>query len=78
VSDCYTHEINKLILAADLKPDLDAATAANTQLSANWGVVKDWNEGSRYEQFDEAKARGLYDAITNDPDGVILWIRARW
>jgi HEPN domain-containing protein len=78
VQDCYTHELNKLVAAAGLKPDLDAVTAANAVLSGNWGVVQKWNEASRYEQKTLAQAQDLYDAITNNPDGVMPWIRLHW
>ena len=78
VEECYTHNLEKLLKAAGLKPALDADTAANAAFSNNWGVAKDWDESSRYEQKTRADAQTLYDAITNDPDGVLPWIRLRW
>lgn len=78
VQDCYTHDLDKLLKAATLQPILDADIAANGNLSANWGIAKDWEEGSRYEQKTEAEARALCDAITNNPDGVLSWIRKHW
>ena len=47
-------------------------------LDANWRVVKDWNEQSRYANTSHYDARKLYNAITNKKNGVMLWIRARW
>jgi hypothetical protein len=78
VQDCYTHDLDKLLRAAGLKPDLDNDTAANLALSSNWGTAKDWEETSRYEQKTQAQAQALYDALTNNPDGVLAWIRIRW
>jgi hypothetical protein len=36
---CYIPDPEKLVELADLKPDLDAATATNATLSGNWGVA---------------------------------------
>jgi hypothetical protein len=41
-------------------------------------AAKDWQETSRYEQETQAKAETLYDAITNNPDGVLPSLRLRW
>jgi hypothetical protein len=61
-----------------LKPTLDTATTANPALSGNWGTVKDWNEGSRYEQTAQPEAQALYDAITDPANGVMQWLRLHW
>jgi hypothetical protein len=75
VQDCHTHDLDKLVNAGGLKPALDAATAANSTLSGYWGTVKDWNEGSRYEQTAQPEAQeALYDAITDPANGVMQWI----
>src|SRR5947209_19121906 len=47
---CWTHDLEELLKLANLKPTLDADTAANAALFANWGVAKVWKETSRYEQ----------------------------
>ena len=75
---CWTHDLEGLLVLANLKPTLDADTAAKPVLSGNWGIAKDWEETSRYQQRTQAEAQALYDAITNDPDGVLPWIRLRW
>jgi len=78
VEECYTHHLDKLLKAAGLKPALDADTLAKPVLMGNWGVVKDWQETSRYGQKTQVEAQALYDAITHNPDGVLPWIRIRW
>ena len=75
---CWTHDLEELLKLANLKPALDIAAAQNPLLSASWAVVKDWKETSRYEQKAQADAQALYDAIANQPDGVLQWIRIRW
>ena len=75
---CWTHNLETLLALADLKPSLDADIAANVVLSTNWIVAKDWSEASRYEQKTQSEAETVFDAIANDPDGVLPWIRIRW
>jgi hypothetical protein len=62
---------------ADVKALL-AACAADAELSDNWGIVKDWNEASRYERTARPKALALYAAVTNSKHGVLPWMRSRW
>jgi hypothetical protein len=78
LADCWTHELDKLLDLANLTADLGVACGANPALRGYWGVAKDWKETSRYEQKTEAEARGLYEAITHDPDGVLKWIQRHW
>ena len=41
-------------------------------------AAKAWQETSRSEQETQAEAETFYDAITNNPDGFLLWLRLRW
>jgi hypothetical protein len=78
VSDCHTHNILVLVRLAGLEAARAADAAANHALGQNWIVVKDWNERSRYQRHSQVKAQKLIDAITNVPNGVLPWIKARW
>jgi hypothetical protein len=78
LADCWTHDRDKLVGLAGLKTDLRTACGANPALNGYWGVTKDWQETSRYQQKTEAQAKALYEAVTQPPDGVYLWIQARW
>jgi HEPN domain-containing protein len=75
---CWTHDLKQLVDLANLKDEQDTANRANANLFANWGVVCNWKETSRYEEKTALEARGLYDAITHVPDGVLAWIRLHW
>ncbi len=75
---CWTHDFEDLLVLANLKLTLSADAPANTALFANWAEAKGWNEISRYGQKTQSEAQALYDAITNNPDGVLAWIRKRW
>jgi hypothetical protein len=75
---CWTHDLEGLLALANLAPTLAADTAANPALSANSAVAKDWAETSRSVQKTQPEAETLSEAITNDPSGVLPWIRIRW
>jgi hypothetical protein len=77
-SDAWTHDLESLLVVADIKDDRDNDAAASLALYQNWQQVKDWNERSRYEQMTQAMAQRLFEAVTDPTDGVMQWIRARW
>jgi hypothetical protein len=88
--ECLTHEFAELIRLAGLNFELNAKLAASAAMpmvagslpggpfGTRWGTVLKWSVGSRYQTRSEAEARGLFEAITNDPDGVMLWIQNYW
>lgn len=78
LTECWTHDLEKLVGLAGLTSDLGAACGANATLRAYWGVTKDWKETSRYEEKSEAQAKALHEAVTHNPDGVFLWVQTRW
>jgi HEPN domain-containing protein len=75
---CWTHDLDKLIALAELNESLGRAMGANPRFEANVNVVKAWKETSRYRPAEEVEARRLYEAITEQPDGVLQWIRTYW
>ena len=75
---CWTHDLEDLLALANLRPSLDAEADANAALFVNWAVAKDWKETSRYEQKTQPEAQAMYDAVADNPDGVLEWIRKRW
>lgn len=77
-SAIYIHDLKKLIDFAGLKALFDADIAANATLFGYWGTVLAWTEHSRYDNKDESAARELYEAIANNPDGVLQWIKRYW
>jgi HEPN domain-containing protein len=78
VEECYTHDLEKLLRAAGLSDEMDADKDANPALEVAWEIVTQWREVSRYEQKTQAEAEAMCRAITQDPDGVLSWIRQRW
>lgn len=75
---CWTHDFGELIKLAGLTTELNARLAASAAFVGHWGTATQWKETSRYEAKSEVEARSLIEAITNDPDGVLRWIRNYW
>jgi hypothetical protein len=75
---CWTHSVEELVKLAGLETIRAADTAANAGLGRNWLIVKDWGENSRYQMTSHQKAKKLYNAIADNVNGVMQWIRARW
>jgi hypothetical protein len=75
---CWTHNIEDLVKLAGLEAARLADTSANPALKANWLIVKDWSETSRYEAKSHWIAKKLYKALTDKTNGVMPWIRGRW
>jgi hypothetical protein len=78
VTDSHTHDLVALMRLAGLESALQAEMAANGPLGQNWLVVKDWSERSRYERHTQVKAQKMIDAVTDNANGVLTWIKARW
>jgi hypothetical protein len=82
VDDCLTHDFGRLIQLAGLTDDLNANQAAsaagNGAFVGHWGTVTQWKVTSRYEPKTEVEAKNLYDAITQEPDGVLKWLQNYW
>ena len=76
--NCWTHEIERLVELAALGPQRQSAIEGNASVARNWLIVKDWKESSRYELKSQAEAERLFDAVTNNPDGVLAWIKSHW
>lgn len=75
---CWTHDIEVLLMAADLKVARDIDVGVNPDLGSNWIIVKDWSEISRYQKKSESQARELCAAVTDTANGVLPWIKTRW
>ncbi len=72
----YTHNLEELLKIAQLEKQLETDAKTNPNLGINWGVVKAWNEETRY------KPSGLngrdFCAAISGQSGVLPWIKQRW
>jgi hypothetical protein len=79
VSDCHTHDADKLIKLAGLKILVEREIGANPSFAKNWALVKDWKVESRYDHnISETLASGLYSAVASRKHGVLQWLRQHW
>lgn len=78
VNGMYQHNLQNLIGLDALLTALQADTANDSRLEANWNTVKDWDDEKRYDVVDGQEAKGLYEATTEMGSGVLPWIRGRW
>jgi hypothetical protein len=78
INEIYTHNLKDLVKSAGLEPLRAAYEKANVNFAANWAIVKDWNETSRYNTFTPIQAQELFNSITSRSGGVLPWIRQYW
>lgn len=79
VNDVYTHDMDKLLDLAALRPTLRQDAAVHSALQTNWNVAKDWKETVRYNpDITAQEAQDLYSACTARLYGVLTWLRNRW
>jgi hypothetical protein len=78
VKKVYTHDLPALVGIANLNADLTASLRADPDFAANWRLVCEWNESSRYESFAHGDAAELIGSITDPDHGILQWIEARW
>jgi len=75
---CWTHDIEELVKQAGLEVERDKSAGANLNLGHNWLIAKDWSESSRYRMSTQLQAEKLFNALTDNPNGVLLWIKTFW
>jgi len=79
VNDVYTHDMDKLLDLAGLRPPLQQDAAVHPQLQTNWNVAKDWKETARYSPgITQQETQDLYSACTARRYGVLACLRSQW
>jgi hypothetical protein len=78
VNASWSHKLDQLVQTAGLAANLSVKSGADAEFGANWSVVKDWNEDSRYVAWSERQAQDLFTAITEPTHGVLPWIEGHW
>ncbi len=76
----YTHKINELVVAANLKNELAAITQSDKVFSRNWDTVTNlWQETLRYRtHISKNEASDFYKALTQRKHGVLRWTKSKW
>lgn len=78
VQATYTHDLEKLMNTAGLKPALKTKEREDAQFSAYWGIVCKWSEQSRYSITDSISAAHLLTSIQDPDHGVLQWLKQQW
>jgi HEPN domain-containing protein len=78
VNASHTHDLRKLVELAGLRDGLREAERAYPEFRANWIIVRDWLEGSRYERPPQTEAENLVKALAERRHGVLQWLRQHW
>ena len=78
LSDYWTHNLVDLVKMAGLDQEFGKARGGNPILDGFWVVTQTWRETSRYEEKSEAEAKAIFEAVSNEQDGVFRWIREHW
>ena len=75
INSFYTHRLDELLVAADLKSALDSQMKADATLENNWDRIQDWSEAARYDiVVIEVDARAFHDAIIDPKSGLLPWL----
>jgi HEPN domain-containing protein len=77
VVDSHTHDLQELIRVAQLSAAL-TEHRRQPDFDANWTIVADWWEQSRYERASEEDAENLVRAISQANTGVLQWLKRYW
>src|SRR5262245_58465737 len=78
VNAVYTHSLEHLLKASGLLPQFKEDVHADVQLAANWGIVAQWSESSRYQTWDIISATASIEAIRDPDHGVFQWVTKHW
>lgn len=78
VNDIHTHKLINLVGLAGLTSELKAEQQKSIKFQTNWGIVANWGPESRYTAVDSLSSHYLIEAIGDQVDGVMRWIRMHW
>ncbi len=79
VNQSHTHKLENLLKLTELSIEWDTAVQAVPSMKANWAIIKNWAETSRYEKQKTAQeAAELLQAIEDQPGGLLPWIQLHW
>lgn len=78
VLNIHTHDFDKLIQMAGLHTALEDAKNQIAGFAGAWGSVKEWDESSRYRQWDRLDALMMVSAVTDHKSGVLQWLKKHY
>jgi HEPN domain len=78
VDAIYTHQLDDLVKLAGLSQELANKQHLEANFGANWALVAQWRESTRYEEIDQATAEDMMRAVIDARSGVFEWIKVHW
>jgi HEPN domain-containing protein len=78
VNESHTHNLKDLVRLALWKTELNVAVQADSLMDANWTIIQNWSETSRYQKKTTQQPTALLQAIDDRPGGLLPWVRQRW
>jgi HEPN domain-containing protein len=77
-SKYYVHDLAKLLDIAGLGLVFADEASKDPIFRANWAVVKDWSEESRYLSRQQQQAQEILIAVNDLQHGVLRWLKGNW
>ena len=74
----YVHDLPKLLDIADLGSAFTQEAGQDAAFRANWAIVKDWTEETRYQSRAQQQAEAILVAINDAQHGVLQWLKRNW
>ena len=75
----FTHRLEVLVGLAELEQTRIDNVKSSLDFKLNWAVILEWSEESRYDlSTGEREARNLIQAISDNQEGVLPWIKLHW
>jgi HEPN domain-containing protein len=74
----HTHGLEDLLRVAQLSDVHREQARANLAFEANWNLVRDWSELSRYRRHSREAAEAILSAVSDKRHGVLKWIKQHW
>ena len=79
VNDSYVHDLTKLLTVADLAKAHQDEVERSEPFATNWFIVRNWSEASRYDSsIKPEESWRLFRAVTDEPNGVLEWLKKLW
>ena len=74
----HTHKLSELIRVAQMEDAHIEEVGQDVVFGANWNIVKEWSEQSRYKKHLPKSAEDILSAVADRRHGVLRWIKQRW
>ena len=70
----YSHDLNDLLEISGYKSSFETEILTDNSLYAAWGVVKEWDETTRYKIAGRVDAKSMISSTKR----VLDWIKTKW